>query len=503
MSSVTMEYGGISLIPVPFMTINKQYIKANEQGEVVDSLYNLSLDGHVVNISSGLSGTMQQVSDLQNTFATQGQLLQVKCGDEVLFQCYPRVKDLTFDLNRGIANSTNGAPYTITLDFDIEDAFDSDEDSSLHSPYLSSKTETWDMVPLDGFEHHQFTTASGSDATPYVFQVTHTLSAVGKNHYDGGGLNRSAWEEARQFIVDNLGIDNSIVPMSGVINFTASSSPYNHVRTMQVDERAGTAQATETWLVLNTSVQGLVYPVLENFDVEVQISNENDARNVVTVGGTIEGLDTKSFGSDPGDYSITETKYAAASGYWNAIADSLRIFPRANQIATLNSVTLNVQPLTKVVTHSPSQGRIGYNYTYNDRPSNCLTGVKSETFQVIDNNPSDIIAQFTVLGRSAGPILQDLQTSTPFTRQVFIEAVADSDDDCPQDGISAFLAIGNNLSSQISDVMCDFQTDLESSYDSVYKIEDTETKDIKEGRVSRVVTFQAANCTTAVNTSLC
>ena len=91
---------------------------------------------------------------------------------------------------------------------------------------------------------------------------------------------------------------------------------------------------------------------------------------------------------------------------------------KANQGASLNS-----DPLTESIGYNTRGGTISYAYAYNDRPVNCYTGAITEDITFTYNEPSDVFASLTILGRSQGPLFQSINTSGATTRDLSINAI--------------------------------------------------------------------------------
>ena len=154
---------------------------------------------------------------------------------------------------------------------------------------------------------------------------------------------------------------------------------------------------------------------------------------------------------------------------------------------------INSTPLNATIGHHPNGGQISYGYEYDDRPSNCIAGARTETITITDNNPTDLFANLTVLGRAAGPILQDLGTRTAATRELSIEAVFDPVTMCPTSGNAAtFLA--QRPDSAINEIVDDIEENLESTYSQVFRTQDQSTWNPKDGRLSVNVAWTYQNC---------
>jgi hypothetical protein len=76
-----------------------------------------------------------------------------------------------------------------------------------------------------------------------------------------------------------------------------------------------------------------------------------------------------------------------------------------------------------VVGRNPLQGTIDYTIEYDTRPMKLVENAKSEAISISDNIGGDLFASVFVLGRTAGPVLQDLGTKPANTRTLNIEIV--------------------------------------------------------------------------------
>jgi hypothetical protein len=475
-----MTYGGIPLSPMPLMNLSKQYQKRGD-GIIVGTLFTAQLDGTIFS-PSGLSSVIAVQDALRTTFATQGQLFEIKCDGNTLLSVYPRVQGPTFEKSSN--NWVLTSPYTITLEFD-DDPHDSGENSSLMPPYIADTQESWNMEFVEDKAHYEWVLPGAiADANPYQVRLTHSMSAVGKSHYGSGGLVMPAWQQAKNYVATRLGYDSNFVSNTGVFNLTAANfTPFNHVRSSISDVNAGTFSVSESWVVINPSGTGVAGRALEDFNIEVHTSTET-ALVVANIQGQIQGLETRSYGSSPGAFAITETKFTAASGYWNTIKDSSRIYPRALLLVS----DLNATPVNKVVGYNPVNGVITYSYEYNNRPANCIAGALNEHIVVTDNNPTDVFAEIPIPGRSAGPILQDMGTITSAKRELSIDAVLPFSSGC-----SVASLFATNPRTSVSGLVALFESDLTSSHTQVFKHINTETWEPKTGRYTRQVGWTYQN----------
>ena len=482
-SLVTMEYGAYSFSPRPLLTISKEYQKTDSQ-EIVGVVQRVTLEGQLVKVSpGGIDETDEAQDSLKSAMSTDGQLFRVQCDNNTLIQAYPRINSLEF--------SPTSNNWVYTVDYSIEMEWDEEppgtgEDSSLHPPFISTYDESWTLEFVDDKSPFTWTVQGTEDGCPYQLRLTHEVSAVGKRHYTGGGLDKEAWEQAEQYVVTKLGYDADKVEASGTMNFdTSILTAFNHIRSNEVNESAGSYSVTESWLVINPSTSGVAGNALEDFTINIRTGVDTDITSV-NIEGSIQGLETREYGTDPGGFQITEYKYTAASGYWSTIQG--RLYDRAFQIANNTaSRSLNTSPLSTSVGHNVCDGLITYTYEYDDRPSTCITNALSEVINIVDNNPVDVFAQLTVIGSCNGPVLQDITTQTARTRELSIEAVMPAQTICPTGSSEVASLLALSPKSDVDVVVDAFAQNLSGNWSQVFTSQDSESWNPFTGRYTRNV----------------
>lgn len=496
-----VSYGGNSLIPAPFITINRNTQKT-PVGIDIGSTLSMNLRGSVVQINGdgGLDKIISGQRYIRNTFDRAGKYFQVSCDGTILLEGYPsEINDLSFDTSSD--NWIYTAPYSIVLEFNNEPSNVNIAGSGEHiprlaPPFLSEYDDSWEFEIDDNISKYTLPVSGGTDTNNFTIRATHNISAVGKTEYVGPGLTgsiaRQAWQYARDFVITKLNINPQSPLLSGVFNLTGGWTPYNHFRVQRINEAGGSFGINETFVLANG------YSIIEEFQAEIT-SNQEEAFTSVNINGSVQGLESRSYGVNSGDFTITSTKFSNASGFFETIRDSSMIFPRALALGASEGVTLNSIPLTKVITKSPPRGLITYNYGYNNRPSNCITGAKTESISINDENPNDVFARILVLGRAQGPILQSFNTITDFRRTVSIDAIMS-----PPTGCTLSVLTGtNNPNGQATSILCMFENDLRARYNKVYKERDNTVWEPKNGRYSRSVSWAAVDCTNVPPISLC
>ncbi len=497
-----MKYGAFEFEtqPIPFVTINKDYIKSPNQINVTANV-NVTLNGRVVAATGraevGIVDVDAEMDVLRNAFNEDGLLFTILTSgtsETVFFSGYPRIQSIVFSPSPD--NWTHTAPYIINLQFDTTDPT---EDSTLLPPYLQDVNESWTIEP---FENHSFdwTIQDGrSDSCPYQLRVNHEVAAVGKSAYDAGGLIKPAWEWARGYVTGLLGYDDTMVSQQGVVTFEANKyDQFNHNRITNIDETAGSFSVSENWLVVETGVgtSGLPANAIEDFTIDIK-QNTSDDITSVSIAGEIIGLASISLtggaiATTGVDGAITQNKYVAASGYWNEIKN--RLLPRI-QVVSSGTANRNFHPLAvnTRVDHHPCEGFINYSYEYNDRVVTCTKEALQETIEIIDDNPLDVFATLDILGRSVGPILQDMSTVTAPSRTVIIDIIIE-----PATGWPSGTEVLNWFSQRptgVNELITDLKADLSDNNSQVFVSSDVEEWQATEGNYTRTVTWTYMNCT--------
>ena len=373
---------------------------------------------------------------LRALFAQDGQRVEITDFnyDNPAVICYPRLVDIQF--SEGIW--VDKCDFTISLEADtllhgdkvdnegtfiIPNSGETQENTtetvllgSLSGAFINDYSEDW-SIEVDE-------STGESPDLPFSYRITHSLNATGKTHYTPGEERLVAWEQARRFVTDRLSDNVTEYPNimgqigSGTINLVDSFGGFSHVRNESIGQSAGTYAVTETWLLAS----GTAY---ENYSSSVS-SDTSSAFVSVNVDGTIKGLSQISpsgHGSEdkPSAFDNAMSKYIAVSnsGQFGVISD---IYKRANNLV---AVELNSQPLSMSVGTNEYLGEITYSTQFNNRPTNIISGVLTESISVNDTYPGDVFAVIPVLGRKTGPVLQYIGGRTEYRRDLSINLLMD------------------------------------------------------------------------------
>jgi hypothetical protein len=401
----------------------------------------------VVPTDEKLGSILKKQIALRELFADKCNKIEVLpiSGNEPVFTFYPKFVSINFD--QGVwVNTCN---YTIEL----EAGFLLDKDNKIigagsygategitlneyinqYGGFVEDFSENWSIEPEEG-NGNTYDPSSSPHHTMRTYRVTRTLSATGKRGAgsDCNDENNHPVIQAKKFVHKYRETsfyphsNNSLGPhiASGTINLaTEIFGGYNHLSTETIDKTAGAYTLNDTWLLSS----GTAY---ENYSLSLS-SSITDTVSTVSVNGTIKGLTSApASGSIFGGNDITprNTPYQnAALKYYSitnngAFGPNCHIFRRAQNLTNL---ILNHQPLSVSLGTNEFTGEITYNIEYNDRPSNLVSGVLSESISVSDTYPGDVFAVIPVIGRATGPVLQYIGGRTEYQRSVSIDLVMD------------------------------------------------------------------------------
>jgi hypothetical protein len=162
-----------------------------------------------------------------------------------------------------------------------------------------------------------------------------------------------------------------------------------------------------------------------------------------------------------------------------------------------SGLLLNKTPVSESYSYNIEEGTVGYNLSYDNRPENCATGVISETISITKNNPTDVHAVITVLGRASGPILQAIGTQTAYTQELSIEAVVPPLRACVTGEVGATgeeIFFSGAPVPQYESLVQQLYNNITGQDNTVFTTNDSESFDVKTGRYSRQVGWIYTKC---------
>jgi hypothetical protein len=414
-----------------------------------------------VPFESSLDAILFKQKVLRSLFSRDGQRMEITPVhmDEPSIICYPRFVDISF--SEGVY--INLCQYTIQLETDtllnkdlevdsdgnplfLEDQRE-DEILAASGRFIDSYSDSWSLEVDDSFAE--------SENLQKSYRITRNISAVGKDHYGSGDLlpdgrlsptKKKAWEQARDYVQLRMNYDSLhgmewgsgiTVPSgypnalgflgSGIYNLISAYQGFNKTRTESIGVDDGSYSVTENWLLAS----GKAY---ETYNMSVSTSIDSPFVSV-SINGEVKGLTSFPPSGDiyGGNFptSTSGTPYKNALDKYYEISSSGRfgvgsnIFKRANNTV---AVELNAQPKSVSLGLNERAGEISYALEFDNRPTNILSGVLTESISITDTYPGDVFATIPILGRKTGPILQALGSRTEYRRDFTLDLLMDYTD---------------------------------------------------------------------------
>ena len=320
---------------------------------------------------------------------------------------------------------------------------------------LSSAEENWDLtVNEDVFTIDPVDTSdSDLSANPpkRTYTLTHTLSAKGHKKFTTSGTvgladDGEAWRQASQWvktrlvsdptepvesdIMNNSTIKSAFMPLemdkqgsAGMDYDLTTLNPFNHVRQVQSDTGAGSYSVTDTWIIADKGTRLGGFPVTSHtIDMEIsEESGEESPEHVITVQGTIQGLDTSS------SYELTSSKYVNAKTAWESGTGVAAYTYDLAKSAYTGTGTLRTTVLSETLGHNKGAGTITFSRVYDDTSIDVTGAIRQDLSVNYDNvdGTDKVVAILGVLSRAAGPIIQDMQTTRERTVSVTLDLTMD------------------------------------------------------------------------------
>lgn len=471
-----MKYGDFQFsaesgYPVPMISIGQDY-QRDAAGRCIGQTANITLEGQIfASGASGISYLLSKESGLRSVFSFDGKTFSVRCGNNDDYR-YSGIKINSYRANKSSNNWMTTIDYSIELQSEIANT-----GSGIF--YVSSTQDSWTLEILDDTTYSQGPfnmlllgnnrNMPFDQGTHYPFyRITRTLGANGKYNFFGdsnkptpptGGT--TAIARAKEWVNYQLA---SYPTFTGIIN-NSNLRLYNFARSINASETEGSYTLTDSWIGIPAGANA--NPYIDSFTVESVL--DSSLIRTVTINGTVQGLEPFNSGNI---YNETTTQYLndetnnktlkdtidtiiptsfhapnsqfgtkfynAISGY-SGIKD--QIYNRAQSVfftgskygdfvwstnfGPLKTQENSLHPIPISITEGldPIKGSVTYSWSFNNRTQNIITNSISESLTIDDQGATPNIASIFVLGRSLGPILQDLGTYTSSNRTVTFEVV--------------------------------------------------------------------------------
>lgn len=460
-TGVYMYYGNFQFkpqdgYPIPQVSLSKEFDR-DQGGRIIGSKTIVSLEGVIYNSGTTFTAILPKETGLRDAFS-KDRSFRFGCGASApSYSGNAKVTRYTSEKTENRWVST--IAYSVELL--IED-LPSTTCSATGIYNVSSCQDEWNMEILD--EYNYVNNPAGAQilrralsfpigAIYPLYRISRTIGAVGKFIPTGSdGLGISAISGAKQWVRCRL----DTAPETSISGILSGIVLYNFTRSVNVDDPGGSYRLTDNWIGIPTGFASGLY--MESFNVESSL--DNTYMRTVTINGTVKGLEPFNTGviytpsaiggsgaagsilpaASIARASAQQSKYESAlSGYHNVIKPN--IFSRVQCFVEKehdpNSTSqqtgifrrffgrdenpINPLPISITEGSNPTEGSVSYSWVYNNRPLNLISGSILETLTVIDNFPSQVIAELFVLGRRIGPVLQNLGTYTTASRDVTFE----------------------------------------------------------------------------------
>jgi hypothetical protein len=315
--------------PVPFIQDSKQILTTIKDGVEtrLGVIHTLSFNGTLLPNKPALSGIDPSASCLEildrksdqlckALNEDRGNLLIVDASGYPVLSVFPKVTSIDFPESQMVQKRD----YSLT--FEYEEGFNDD-------CKVSEFDDTWDF-------------SAQEDDT---ISVSHSVSAVGVSELDGTGAidNAKTFVLARADTLDTTQYAFLTAPFVPAIVDADNLIEFNHIRTENINQTAGSYGITETWVMASG-----------NFKDDRTIDNSYELNELgvlvqtQTINGTVQGY---------GDTTFEKFDNAVA-GFNNSVAIEIGFFTASG-----------------VATKSTSENRFAGTVNY------------SMTFDVIDDNP--------------------------------------------------------------------------------------------------------------------
>ncbi len=511
--SLQFTYGDYVFSPRPLFSINSSPLKS-PSGLGYGIIHTISLDGQLIitdsqQPESGIIDLFEEMEELKSGLDHDGKLLLVSCNGSGILSGFPKIN--SYNINPESDNYTRRISYDVEFEMPtyIRGTGNDPFNSSVFPPFIESCDESWDIeiqderLPLEWSLQSGGTGDAYSEALPYQLAVTHTVDVTARLVYTGDRTPSNPWQDAQSYAAEKLGFQGRYVNLSGIMPLPGAqfedggTGVFNNYRQVALNPDAGTIQVTETFIVAASGGDNQLPPnAIETFEIS---TTQEEGIVSVSIQGEIQGLASIDWGRNQPEigFDVTESKYTAATAYWGLV--QARLFDRA--VAGYDGITglcynrpLNPSIEQKAVAVNPIEGTVTYDLTYTTKPSGCITGdcILSQNITIDDQLATDVFASQVVIGRAAGPILQDIGTVTVRTRTVNVELVTLPPTSCATvDEIYAPVPTGS-----IDDFISTISGDLGNNYSQVFVSQNSENWAFSQGRFTKSVGFTYNNCST-------
>lgn len=507
------EFSSVSGYPVPKVTIDKTNNRTSAQ-QYLASTQTINLEGIIYTHKMG----QQYSSSFTSNSSSSGLLSKaVNFKKQLLLQGSPEPRLLL--ITAGSLPVVSGSGYIDTISFDTSQNRATDKiDYSISIELLDSQTgintannnsiynvsSVQDSIEIQTNLDQLYTTDIAGSIFYPTYTISRTLSAVGNRGISGSLIEAAKWINDRQ----------KYYPLTGTVS-TGEFPLYNHIRSMDINESAGSINIRDTFLSKSGN------PWIDTYSVTTSVSE--DLTREIKINGTIQGLhklnnldnitgslslslasgqnlilpllsgeidanNMKYTNAVSGYQSITGLMYSRASGYNNQARNLIpNLSTFTSNFPALQNDLIHPIPLSIVEGLNPTNGTIEYTYLFNTRSSgSIISGALSETFNITDNGPIPRISNIPVLGRRLGPVVYFYTASSGAgERTVTYEGVFKS-----PSGLKKFH-IDNNIVNSIESYLLRFAPQLPFTG---LITGNSNNINLNENRIRKSITWQYTKC---------
>jgi len=455
--------------------VNANSVKSGAQ-EVVD---HIGVIRDIFNFNGGNLYIKQNNSDIIVAKGATIKNINFNTSSNRWFNYSPYSIELEFN-EIDFTGCSNNSPIECNSSFfhsphQNSDDYTSDSLIDMKKYKIKEFSDKWSItVDNDIYQQHQFMFNNS-------FKVSYTISATGKNYYVGDKL-VPAWQQAKLFVQDRLynqvksllsGMlqieadnddacaasltlselhDISVGGNGGLIDSSGDSyDVYNETISCDTSEADGTFSVTYNAICkkYDNSLSDQENAALHTYTKNNTVTEGQQINSVITVQGTIQGLVRGGFiyyannefqlpqtGNFISTINSNETKYSNALAYFLAkVGDSSDLLSDFKDSIDITKAELLIDdlsypvPTTFSLDHNYHDGSITYNANY-DKLLNERANTGYSNISVVRNDPIEIIQEFIIPGRQAGPLIQKLNMFTAPTISITIEGSDPANREC-------------------------------------------------------------------------
>lgn len=318
---------------------------------------------------------------------------------------------------------------------EISMTFEAYASSNLSTYHLKSSSESVEVRKEEdrlAFQSDDVT----SNSVYFSYTVVHTISATGYlTENEEGYTSAKTWVEER-FKGSSIGLellknsynDNLFESINPEVDYDLGTLPeleFNVIRTVSADPSSGSYSLTTTFFRSKSKS-------ITEINVDFQKDDNGDVN--ISVNGNVQGLNEAGYNSN------TNTRFSNAENSFATICGNFRTGSKIYSLAStafannnIDSVVLDDYPMSLSVGENKLQGTKNFNVTYRAYPSavislrDSIPDAISATLSITDDNADkgydvQIFASIPIIGRAAGPVLQDMGTTRERRRSVQLDA---------------------------------------------------------------------------------